>query len=166
MEKKEPSYNVGGNVNSNNKLWRSVFIPIPKKGNSKKCSKYHTIALISHARKVMLEIFKLAFSSSWELPGIHARKGRGTRDQITNICQEHKSFPGGSDGRESTWNVGDLGSIPGLWRSPEGGLGNPLQCSCLNTVSLDRGAWQSTVQGVTKNQIKGILEKHLLHWLC
>ena len=63
MEKKEPSYNVGGNVNSNNKLWRSVFIPIPKKGNSKS-SKYHTIALISHARKVMLEIFKLAFSSS------------------------------------------------------------------------------------------------------
>ena len=54
MEKKEPSYTVGGNVNSNNKLWRSVFIPIPKKDNAKECSNYYTIALISHARKVTI----------------------------------------------------------------------------------------------------------------
>ena len=58
MEKKEPSYSVGGNVNSNNKLWRSVFIPIPKKDNAKECSNYYTIALISHARKVTIEILQ------------------------------------------------------------------------------------------------------------
>ena len=44
---------------------RSVFIPIPKKGNAKKCSNYHTIAFISHASKVMLKSFKPGFSSTW-----------------------------------------------------------------------------------------------------
>jgi len=48
-------------------------------------------------------------------------------------------FPGGSDGKESTCNAGDLGPIPGLGRSPGGGHGNPLQCSCLENL-LDRGA--------------------------
>ena len=49
-------------------------------------------------------------------------------------------FPGGSDGKESACNVGDLGSIPGLGRSPGGGHGNPLQCACLENP-LDREAW-------------------------
>ena len=70
-------------------LKRSVFIPIPKKGNAKECSKYHTIALISHASKVMLKILqaKLQQYVSHELPDVQAgfRKGRGTRDQIANI---------------------------------------------------------------------------------
>ena len=69
---------------------RSVFIPIPKKGNAKECSNYHTIALISHARKVMLKILqaKLQQYMNCELPEIQAifRKVRGTRDQIANIC--------------------------------------------------------------------------------
>ena len=69
---------------------RSVFIPIPKKGNAKECSNYHTIALISHASKVMLKILqaRLQQSVNRELPNVQAefRKGRGTRDQITNIC--------------------------------------------------------------------------------
>ena len=68
---------------------RSVFIPIPKKGNAKECSNYHTIALISHASKVMLKILqaRLRQYMNCELPDIHAgfRKGRGTRDQISNI---------------------------------------------------------------------------------
>ena len=51
-------------------------------------------------------------------------------------------FPGGSDGKESACNAGDLSSIPGLGRSPEEGNGNPLQYSCLEN-SMDRGAWQS-----------------------
>ena len=51
-------------------------------------------------------------------------------------------FPGGSVGRESTCNVGDLGSIPGLGRSPGEGNGNPVQYSCLGN-SMDRGAWQA-----------------------
>ena len=68
---------------------RSVFIPIPKKGNAKVCSNYHIAALISHASKVMLEILqaRLQQSMNQELPDIQAgfRKGRGTRDQIANI---------------------------------------------------------------------------------
>ena len=68
---------------------RIVFIPIPKKGNAKECSNYHTIALISHASKVMLKILqgRLQWYMNHELPDVQAgfRKGRATRDQITNI---------------------------------------------------------------------------------
>ena len=59
-------------------------------------------------------------------------------------------FPGGSDSKESTYNVGDLGSIPGLGRSPGGGHGNPLLYSCLKNP-MDRGAWQAIVHGVAKS---------------
>ena len=69
---------------------RSVFIPTPKKGNAKKCSNYHTIALISHASKVMLKILQARLQQymNCELPDVQARfrKGRGTRDQIAYIC--------------------------------------------------------------------------------
>ena len=68
---------------------RSVFIPIPKKGNAKECSNYHTIALISHASKVMLKILQARLQQylNCELPDVQAgfRKGRGNRDQIANI---------------------------------------------------------------------------------
>ena len=68
---------------------RSVFTPIPKKGNAKECSNYHTIALISHASKVMLKILQARLQQfvNHELPDVQAsfRKGRGTRDQIANI---------------------------------------------------------------------------------
>ena len=70
---------------------RSVFIPIPKKGNAKECSNYHTIALISHASKVMIKILQARLQQyvDHELPDVQAgfRKGRGTRDQIANICR-------------------------------------------------------------------------------
>ena len=73
---------------------RSVFIPIPKKGNAKECLNYHTIALISHASKVMLKILqtRLQYYLSQELPDVQAgfRKGRGIRDQIANICLGHQ----------------------------------------------------------------------------
>ena len=69
---------------------RSVFIPIPKKGNAKECSNYHTIALISHTSKVMLKILQARHQQyvNNEYPDVQAgfRKGRGTRDQIANIC--------------------------------------------------------------------------------
>ena len=58
----------------------------------------------------------------------------------------------GSDGKESTSNVGDLGSIPGSGRYPGEGNGNPFQYSCLRNP-MDRGAWQGTVHGVAKGQI-------------
>ena len=68
---------------------RSVFTPIPKKGNAKECSNYRTIALISHASKVMLKILQARFQQyvNRELPDVQAgfRKGRGTGDQIANI---------------------------------------------------------------------------------
>ena len=68
---------------------RSVFIPIPKKGNAKECSNYHTIALLSHTNKVMLKILQARFQQcvNRELPDVQVgfRKGRGTRYQIANI---------------------------------------------------------------------------------
>ena len=67
----------------------SVFSPIPKKGNAKECSNYRTIALISHASKVMLKILQAQLQQyvNCELPDVQARfrKDRGTRDQIANI---------------------------------------------------------------------------------
>ena len=80
---------------SKNQQWpqdwkRSVFIPIPKKGNAKECSNYCTIALISHASKVMLTILQARLQQymNCELPDVQAgfRKGSGTKDQISNIC--------------------------------------------------------------------------------
>ena len=69
---------------------RSDFIPIPKKDNAKECSNYPTIALISHTSKVMLKILQARLQQyvNRELPDVQAgfRKGRGTRDQISNIC--------------------------------------------------------------------------------
>ena len=69
---------------------RSVFIPIPKKGNDKDCSNYCTVILISHASKVTFKILqaKLQEYMNQELPDVETgfRKGRGTRDQIASIC--------------------------------------------------------------------------------
>ena len=69
---------------------RSVFIPIPNKANAKECLNYHTTALISHVSKVMLKSLQARLQQyvNWERPDVQAwlRKGRGTRDQIANIC--------------------------------------------------------------------------------
>ena len=69
---------------------RSVFIPIPKKGNAKECSNYRTIALISQASKVMLRILQAMFQQyvNCKIPDVQAgfRKGRGARDQNANMC--------------------------------------------------------------------------------
>ena len=78
---------------------RSFFIPIPKKGNTKECSSFRTIALISHASKVMLKILQARFQKyvNGELPDVQAgfRKGRGTRGQIANnrwIVEKAREF--------------------------------------------------------------------------
>ena len=71
---------------------------------------------------------------------------KATEGSIFKLSQ---SKNGGSDGKESTFHAGDLGSIPGLGRSPGEGHGDPLQCSCLEN-SRDRGAWQFIAHGVTK----------------
>ena len=71
-------------------LEKVSFHTVPKKGNVKECSNYHTIALISHAGKVMLRILQAILQQyvNHELPDVQAgfRKGRGTRDQIANLC--------------------------------------------------------------------------------
>ena len=69
---------------------KSVFIPIPKKGNAKECSNYCIIAFVSHTSKVMLKILqvRLHWDMNHELPDVQAgfRKGRAARDQVANIC--------------------------------------------------------------------------------
>ena len=79
---------------------RSIFIPIPKKGDAKECSNYHTIALISHTSKVVLKILQARLQQyvNHELIDVQAgfRKGRGTRDKIANICwiiEKARGFP-------------------------------------------------------------------------
>ena len=71
-------------------LEKSVFFPIPKKSNTKECSDYCTIVLISHASKVMLKILQARLQKyvNQEIPDVQTefRKGRGTRDQMANIC--------------------------------------------------------------------------------
>ena len=82
-------------ANLENSQWpqdqeKSVFTPIPKKSNTKECSNYRTIAVISHAPKVMLKILqaRLPQYMNQEIPGVQAgfRKGKGTRHQIASIC--------------------------------------------------------------------------------
>ena len=71
--------------------------------------------------------------------------------EIDSTYSSIKGFPGGSDGKASACNAGDLGLIPGSGRSPGEGNGNPLQYFCLEN-SIDRGAWWATVHGVAKSQ--------------
>ena len=71
---------------------------------------------------------------------------------VLEMCKLHglsRVFPGGSDGKESTCNAGDLGLIPRSGRSPREGNDNPLQYPCLENP-MDRGAWQAAVHGVAK----------------
>ena len=80
----------------------------------------------------------------------------------------YSGFPGGLDGKESTCNAGDPGSIPGLGRSPGEGNGYPLQYSCLKT-SMDREAWWAIVCGVTKSQTQLtllLIPALLTYYLC
>ena len=74
--------------------------------------------------------------------------------EVNYLPQHHvayKEVPGGSDHKESTCNVRDMDSLPGLGRPPGGGNGNPLRYSCLENP-MDRGAWQATVQRVTESR--------------
>ena len=142
---------------------RAVFLPIPKEGNAKECSNYCIIAVLtSHASEVILKILQARLQQyvNCELPNVPAgfRKGRGTRDQIANICwiiKKAREFQKTSSlvaqiVKASACNAGDLGSIPGWGRSSGEGNGNPLQYSCLEN-SMDGGAWWATVHGVTKS---------------
>ena len=95
----------------------------------------------------------LAGYSPWDC------KESDTAEQLTEVTvlfpvflfQKH-GFPGGPDGKESSYNTGDPGSIPGSGRSPGDGTGYPLQYLCLEN-SMGGGAWWATVHGVTKSWI-------------
>ena len=97
---------------------RSVFIPIPKKSNAKECSKYHTVALISHASKVILKILQARLQQymNHELPGVQDgfRKGRGTRDQIATSIGSSKKQES-SRKTSTSWLCQSLG----LWGSQQ-----------------------------------------------
>ena len=73
--------------------------------------------------------------------------------KLCDLGQIIEHFPGGSDGKESTCNAREEGSVPGSARFPGGGYGHPLQYSCLKD-SMDRGAWQATVHGVAKSKTR------------
>ena len=100
------------------------------------------------------------FKLTQDLKSLHhltINKSKSIRRQhplaVVDMNSRHlsiSSFPGASGGKELAWNVGDLGSIPELGRSPKEGKGYPLQYSCLEN-SMHRGAWQATVHGVTKS---------------
>ena len=79
-------------------------------------------------------------------------KSEGKIKKILNK-QKLRKFSSSSDGKVSTCNAGDQGSIPGSGRSPGEGNGNPFQCSCLENP-MDRGAWWATINGVTKIQTR------------
>ena len=102
-------------------------------------------------------------SGSHLVPGVGSLPSVGTRpscdvNQVREVTSSHRitpsissmGFPGGSEkGKESACSPGDLHSIPGLGRPPGGGLGNPLQCSCLENP-MERGAWRATVHRTRK----------------
>ena len=95
---------------------RSAFIPISKKGNAKECSNYQTIALISHASKVMLKIFQARLQQylNCELPDVQTgfRKGRGTRDQSASIHWIIKKSKRVSEKKQNKTSISALSTMP------------------------------------------------------
>ena len=84
------------------------------------------------------------------LPSMGSHRVRHDWSDLAAGADGNLGFPGGSDSKESAWNAGDLGLIPGSRRSPGRGNGNPLQYSCLEH-SMDRGAWWALLHGVAKS---------------
>ena len=120
---------------------RSVFIPIPKKGNAKECSNYHTIVLISHAHKVMLKILqgRLQQYMNWELSDVQAvfRKDRETKDKIANtrwIMKKARQFQKNIDFSFIDYAKGfDCVDHNKLWEIlQEMGISDPLTCLLRN----------------------------------
>ena len=156
-----------GNVQIAN-IWESESLASPKRSFIGKSEKWHWSFLLtfrwpehSHmatpkcneAGKYSLSVYP---GEKWsrfgeQLVKTNAKLLCKVTILIYTFIYQDMAFPGGSDGKESACNAGDLGLIPGLGRSPGGGNGHPLQYSCLEK-SMDRGAWQATVHGVEKSR--------------
>ena len=137
-------------------LEKVSFHSTPKEGNAKECSNYHTIALISHASKVMLTILQARLQQYfiWELPDIQAgfRKGRGTRDQIANICWIIKKARGFQKNIYFCFIVHtkafDCVDHNRLWKIQEMGIPDHLTC-LLRNVYAGQEATVRTGHGTT-----------------
>ena len=95
------------------------------------------------------KVWKTAVATGLEKVSFHSSTKEGQSQRMLKLphnCIHLKYFPSGSEGRASACSVGDLGSMPGLGRSPGEGSGNPLQYSCLENP-MDRGAWWTRVMG-------------------
>ena len=159
-------------------LEKSVFIPLPKKGNGKECSNYRTIALISHASKVMLKILQSRLQQyvNRELPDVQAgfRKGRGTRDQTANICwimEKAREFQKNiyffidyakafdCVDHNKLWKIlkemGIPDNLTGLLRNLYAGQEATVRTRHgLWELAMDREAWHAVVHRVTKSRTR------------
>ena len=155
---------------------RSVFIPIPKKGNAKECSNYCTTAPISHASKVMLKILQARLQQymNQELPDVQAgfRKGRGTRDQIANIrwmIERSREF---QNKKICLWFINYLKAFDymrynKLWKILQE-IGIPDHCTCLlRNLYSGEEAIVRTGHGTTNwfHTGKGVIQGCIL-WPC
>ena len=120
-----------------------------------KSCEYHVEQQKPDQRTTYCEIPCLPQGRASDTSPINRRAG-----SIFMIIINNEGVPGGSDGKESACNAGDLSSVPGMGRSSGEGNGNPQQYSCLEN-SMDRGAWQATVNGVAKSQTR-LSDFHML----
>ena len=150
-------------------LEKSVFIPIPKKGNAKECSNYRTIALISHAGKVMLKILQARLQQymNHELPDIQAgfRKGRGARDQIANICwivrrarefQKNIYFCFIEHAKAFVWNTTNRGNFLKRWEYQTPGPASWEICMHVRKQQLELDMEQQTGSKSGKESVKAV----------
>ena len=113
-----------------------------------------TVCIYPYADMSELYPYAIQYTNHSLYPVIsHNKNIKTIKNKYIYIYMYNWGFPGGSDSKESTCNAKDLGSIPGLERSPGEGNGSPLQYSCLENP-MDRGAWRATVHRVTKSWIQ------------
>ena len=159
---------------------RSVFLTIPQKGNAKERSNYSTVALISHASKVMLKILqdRLQQYMNWELQDVQAgfRKGRGTRDQIANLCwitekarefQKKKSTSASLTMRKplTVWITTNCGKFFNRWEYQTTLLVSWKTCMQVKKqqLELDMKRWNASKLG--KQYVKAVY-CHLAYLTC